>query len=324
MNRQTRDLGPTIAYLAVCLFWGSTYLAMKIGATSSFPPELFAGVRFFIAGLLMLLFAKCTKKAFPSTFRDGVRAAVPGLLMLMCCNGLVMFAAQWVDSGVTSLLLCTVPLFVALIECVLLGSIRLKPSDWACLLVGFLGIVLTIASGRGLGSIDLRGGLFIVCGSMLWAAGSVYVKREKPSGSTVSHVSLQMLAAGAGLMIVSFFMGEFSHVVVTRGAIYSMIYLIIFGSIIGYSCNMYVLQVWPAAIAVTSSYINPIVAVILGILFLKEPVNLPILLAMGLTLGSVVVLHTLRYREARRNALHQGLEKTAAQEELPEEAGVKG
>ncbi len=307
MIEQRRNLAPTIAYLAVCFFWGSTYLAMKIGATSSFPPELFAGVRFFIAGILLLLFTLLTRQAFPKSPKDAAQAALPGILMLMCCNGIVMYCAQWVDSGITSLLLCTVPLFVALIESVILRSESLSLSHWLCLLLGFLGMGLTIVSGQSLGSIDLRGGVLLLFGSVMWASGSVYAKRVTPSGSTASHISLQMLSAGIGLIIISFFMGEFSHVAVTKGAVWAMLYLILFGSLIGYSCNMYVIRVWPASIAVTSSYINPIVAVLLGILFLREAVNLHILLSMCVTLGSVVMLHILRYQKLRRKVLEEEL-----------------
>ena len=123
-----------LAYLAVCFFWGSTYLAIRIGVRD-FPPFMFAGIRFIIAGTLTILYSKLKGNIFPDNSKNIARISVVGLLMLLGGNGLVVFAEQWVHSGIASLLVATVPLFMAIIEIVIL---RDKSMDYK----GFLGLIL--------------------------------------------------------------------------------------------------------------------------------------------------------------------------------------
>lgn len=282
------------AYLAVCIIWGSTYLAMRI-AVSEFPPELFAGTRFLLAGAIVLIFAIANKKAFPESFMDIIKAAIPGIFMLMGANGLVMWAEQWVHSGVASLLLSTTPLFIAVIELMFFRSKKIDLVAWGLLILGFAGTAMLIITGKGVGSIDLKGGLIVLTASMLWAIGSIYSKRVKSSGHIITHIGIQMFSAGIGLTIVGICIGEVSKVHLTSNVVMSLLYLVVFGSIIGYSSNMYVLSKWPASLAITSAYINPIIAVILGVLLLKENMNLTMLFSMIITLGSVVLLHLRKY-----------------------------
>lgn len=286
--------GVTAAYLAVCIIWGSTYLAMRI-AVSSFPPELFAGMRFFIAGAMVLAYAVIRKKAFPNTIKDVFKAAVPGILMLMGSNGLIMWAEQWVHSGITSLLLAATPLFVAVIEVLIFRDGKMGRLGWGCLLTGFLGTGMLIVTGAGVGSIDLVGGMIVLAASILWSIGSIYSKKVSYSGDIASHIGIQMLAAGVGLALVGTLSGELSRVHFSMEGILALAYLVIFGSIIGYSSNMYVLSKWPASKAITSAYVNPIVAVILGVVLLNEDINFLMVMFMVLTLGSVVLLHLIKY-----------------------------
>lgn len=279
-----------IAYICVCIVWGSTFLAMRIGA-KAFPPELFAGIRFLLAGLIVLVFAMIKKYEFPKSFNDCVRASIPGILMLMISNGLVMWAAQWVESGITSILVSTAPLFVTLLEHILFRQDRKSITEWICIILGFFGTVMVIVSGSGIGSIDIFGGVLILSASVFWALGSIYSKKVKYSGHIASHIGLQMLVSGIGLTVFGFVIGEGSKVQINNNAVLAMAYLVIFGSAIAYSANIYVLSKWPASIASTSSYINPIVAVILGALILNEMINLKMIIFMIITIGSVVALH---------------------------------
>lgn len=291
MNKYKKEnIKVAIAYICVCIVWGSTFLAMRIGA-KAFPTELFAGIRFLLAGLIVLVFAMIKKYEFPNSFNDCVRASIPGVLMLMISNGLVMWAAQWVESGITSILVSTAPLFITVLEHILFREERKSIAEWILIILGFFGTVMVIVSGSGVGSIDIFGGVLILSASVFWALGSIYSKKVKYSGHIASHIGIQMLVSGIGLTVFGFIIGEGSRIQINNNAIWAMAYLVIFGSAIAYSANIYVLSKWPASIASTSSYINPIVAVILGALILNEMINLKMIIFMMITIGSVVALH---------------------------------
>ncbi|MDQ7092136.1 EamA family transporter [Desulfosporosinus sp. PR] len=261
-----------IAYIAVCILWGSTYLAIRIGV-SAFPPELFAGMRFLLAGLLMLMFGYFKKQKFPETFTDVRRQAIVGLFLLLGGNGLVVFAEQWVYSGIASLLLAIIPLFNAILELFLPNAAKLSPRGWLGLLLGFGGVAFLVLFDAGTEAVNISGVLLLVLAAFLWSVGSVYSQRFKPSGSTVINIGLQMLSGGIGLIIVGLFMGEASRVHLSTKGLGAMAYLILFGSILGYSSYIYVLQHWPASKAGTYAYINPLVGVFLGAVILAEPIS---------------------------------------------------
>lgn len=288
------EKGVIFAYITVCVLWGSTYLAMRV-AVEGFPPELFAGMRFLLAGIIVMFYALATKKEFPHSGKDVVKSAVPGVLMLMGSNGLVMWAEQWVHSGITSLLLSVTPLFVALIEVIVLRDTRIGRMGWACLIMGFVGTAMLVVSGAGVGSVDIKGGLLVLTAALLWSLGSIYSSRVKFSGNIATHIAIQMLAAGTGLTMLGLILGEAERVSLSTNMVMALIYLVIFGSIAGYSCNMYVLSKWPASKAITSAYVNPVVAVILGVAILNERINPAMVLCMIITLGSVVLLHFIKY-----------------------------
>jgi drug/metabolite transporter (DMT)-like permease len=298
MQQEVRVLknekGVIFAYITVCIVWGSTYLAMRV-AVGGFPPELFAGMRFLLAGIIVMAYAVAAKKEFPISGKDVIKAAVPGILMLMGSNGLVMWAEQWVHSGITSLLLSVTPLFVALVEVIVLRDTKIGTIGWGCLIMGFLGTVMLVVSGAGIGSVDAKGGFLVLAAALLWSLGSIYSSRVKFTGNIATHIAIQMLAAGTGLTILGLILGEAKKVSLSTNVVLALVYLVIFGSIAGYSCNMYVLSKWPASKAITSAYVNPIVAVILGVVILNEQINPAMILCMIITLGSVVLLHFIKY-----------------------------
>lgn len=276
------------AYIAVCILWGSTYLAIRIGV-SSFPPELFAGIRFLIAGLLMLGYAFSRRQKFPETFTDVRRQAVVGLFLLLGGNGIVVFAEQWVYSGIASLILAIVPLFNAVQEQFLPDVPKLSLRGWLGLLMGFSGVAyLVIDSGTK--SMNVLGVLLLVLAAFSWSVGSVYSQRFKPSGSTVINIGIQMLSGGIGLIIVGLFRGEASFLHLSIKALGAMAYLIFFGSILGYSSYIYVLQRWPASKAGTYAYVNPIVGVFLGALILGEPISFNVIVSSIIILGGVLLV----------------------------------
>jgi drug/metabolite transporter (DMT)-like permease len=284
-----------IAYILVCFFWGSTYLAIKIGV-QDMPPMFFAGIRFVIAGSLMILYSKSKGYTFPESGKKLALLSSIGLLMLLGGNGLVVYAEQWVDSGVASLMIATVPIFVALLEHVFIRDTRLTPKGLLGLLLGFGGVYFLLNPAETAGAINLEGVLVLLAASFFWSSGTVLSKKVKGKSSIVSNIGIQMFSGGIGLLLVSVITGEFSRLKVSANAIFAVLYLIIFGSLIGYSSYIYLLQKWPATKAGTYAYVNPVVAVSLGALFLGERVTSLMLISMAAILLGVVIVQKSKIR----------------------------
>lgn len=277
------------AYIAVCILWGSTYLAIRIGV-SAFPPELFAGIRFLIAGALMLLFARLMGLEFPTNLKSVRDQSIVGLFLLLGGNGLVVWAEQYVNSGIAALLVATIPLFMAVIELFIPGRPRIDFKGWLGLLIGFSGVAMLVLSNSGEGSVEIKGAVALLIAAFLWAIGSVYSKGFKPTGSVITNIAIQMLAGGIGLVIIGIVLGELPHVNLSTKGIGALLYLIVFGSWFGYSSYIYVLQKWPAAKAGTYAYVNPPVAVLLGALILGEPFTLTVLFSTVVILAGVLLV----------------------------------
>jgi drug/metabolite transporter (DMT)-like permease len=296
--KQNGDVKVKLAYAAVCIFWGSTYLAIRIGVRD-FPPALFAGIRFVIAGLLVLFFAKVKRYSFPSSFNEYKQLAIVGLLLLLGGNGLVVFASRWVHSGMSSLMFATVPLFMALLEALALKKRTLSMRGYMGLISGFGGIVLLVYSNYGKGAMDLKGASILLLAAICWSAGSIFSKGFHPTGSTVSHIGIQMLSGGSALSIAGIVMGEMSHIQLSAKGVGAILYLIIFGSVIAYSCYIYVLEKWSASKAGTYAYVNPVVAILLGAVILKESISFSVIISAMIILGSVFIVQASKDDDKR-------------------------
>jgi drug/metabolite transporter (DMT)-like permease len=288
INEQTKV---KLAFAAVCVLWGSTYIAIRIGV-SDFPPLLFAGTRFLTAGLLVLLFSRAKGYLFPVNRIEYIKLAVVGLLLLVGGTGLVVVVSRWVHSGMSALLISTIPLFMALLEVLVYKKSTLSVKGWVGLLTGFAGVVFLVISNNGTGAIDILGASLLLLAALSWAVGSIYSKSFQPTGSTFSHIGLHMLSGGIAFFIIGLALGEASRVHLTLKGVGAVLYLVVFGSIIAYSCYIYVLQKWPAAKAGTYAYVNPVVAIMLGALLLKESISFSVVLSSVVILGSVYVVQT--------------------------------
>ncbi len=278
-----------LAYILVSFFWGSTYLAIKIGV-EDMPPMFFAGVRFLIAGLIMIVFSYIRGYAFPAGKSEFSRLSLIGLFMLLGGNGLVVFAEQWVDSGVASLIMATIPIFAGVLEHFFIRTTRLTFKALSGLLLGFFGVYFLLVPAEHGISIDIPGILVLLSASFLWSTGTVLSKTFKGNSSIVSNIGIQMFAGGVGLMLVSAITGEFSRVRFSMNSVLAIAYLVVFGSLVAYSSYIYLLQKWPATKAGTYAYINPLVAVSLGAIFLGEKINFLMILSMvGIFLGVLIV-----------------------------------
>jgi drug/metabolite transporter (DMT)-like permease len=278
-----------VAWLLVCLLWGSTYLAIKVGV-GVLPPFLFAGLRFLTAGVLLFGGALLFGHHLPVRWQDWRDPAIVGVLLLAGGNAFVVWAEQYTPSGVASVFVVTVALWMAFFDAVIPGgSGALSWRVIIGLLVGFLGTVFLVgANPREILATDLRGPIALTSAAMSWSLGSVYGKRHPTASSPYVNAAIQMLAGGTVVTLVGTTLGEWSawHLH-ARGAL-AMGYLVVFGSIVGYSAYTYALRHAPATVVGTYAYVNPVIAVLLGWLVLHEVISGRMVVAMAMILAAVL------------------------------------
>lgn len=284
-----------LSYLTVCIVWGSTYLAIRVGVTDM-PFLVFAGVRFFTAGSIILLVSKIVGWKFPDQLDDYKTIAFAGIMLLFVSNGLVCWAEQWIDSGLTALLLAATPLFMALIEVIVPRDQRIGRLGWIGLLIGFLGVVYLFSPHLSLEGQTLPAMLAVLGASLNWAIASIYLKRRIVSGSMMPNVGIQMFAAGTLFLLAAAFFGGITLEEASADGIAALLYLIFIGSILAYTAFNYMLKALPAAKAGTYAYVNPVVAVILGYLILNEVVTRQTIVAALIILGGVVLVQVSKVK----------------------------
>jgi len=293
-----------IAYLIVCVFWGSTYLAIKIGV-SDLPPFLFAGLRFMVAGLILLALARALGDPLPRK-SDWRTLAIVGLLLLAGGNAFVVWSEQYIGSGIASIFVVTVAMWTALFDAIIPGG--QGELNWrivAGLLLGFLGTVLLVgATPAQILAADKRGPIALTLASASWALGTVYAKRHPTQSSPYMGAAFQMIVGGGAVALVGTILGEWPAWHLSARGIGAIAYLVVFGSILGFSAYSYALRHASATIVGTYAYVNPVIAVLLGWLLLHEPVGGRTFIAMAMILGAVLWIqlsHKLR-RSAGRPA----------------------
>jgi drug/metabolite transporter (DMT)-like permease len=291
-----------LAYLTVCIVWGSTYLAIRVAVTDM-PFLSFAGIRFFSAGALIIIFALLKGWPFPKSWQDYKTVIFAGSLLLFVSNGLICWAEQWIDSGLTALLVASVPLFMALIEVLIPRDHKLSPLGWFGLVIGFIGVAYLVSPNLTVGSKTLPAMLAVILASLNWAAASIYLKRRTVSGSMITNVGIQMISAGSIFLIVASIFGGISIAGASANGLSALIYLIFIGSILAYSAFNYMLKEIPAAKAGTYAYINPIVAVILGAIILKEVVTVQNLIAALIILAGVVLVQMSKVKPVNKQII---------------------
>jgi drug/metabolite transporter (DMT)-like permease len=278
-----------LAYLTVCIVWGTTYLAIRVGVME-LPPFLFGGARFLIAGLLLAAIARLAGLKFPAAKEEWAVLALGGVMLLFFGNGMLVWAEQYVDAGAASIYVVTVAIWSALFDALVPGGT--VPLTWrlaAGLLIGLLGaVVLTGTTPRALMASDLKAPLVLLGASASWGLGSVMLKRRPTGASALSAAAVEMVTGGLALLCLSFARGEHLHLPLSRSAWISFAYLVVLGSIVGYTAYAYALNHVPATIVGTYAYVNPVVAVLLGWLLLGEDLSTRKVLGMAVILGAVL------------------------------------
>ncbi len=284
------ELNNWLAYLAVCLFWGSAYVAIKIGVTG-IAPLFFTALRFSIAGALMLVFAFLKGIPFPDHPREYIQSAIIGLLILFGGPGFVGLASRYISAGAVSLIVAAIPLVIAIMQMLYYPKLRnASPRIWIGLLIGFSGVAILIISGGGDVNLDLRGVALCLISVVLWSVGTLYSGTVRLTSHAIVQSGLQMLFAGLGILAASFASGENHSLNVSIESLLALLFLILFGSILAYSAYMHIIKSWPLSKANTYAYINPMVAVLMGWLILKEPITPSILLSMTVILSGVILV----------------------------------
>ncbi|HEY0427227.1 MAG TPA: EamA family transporter [Pyrinomonadaceae bacterium] len=304
-NRQITKINPDrslilliAAFAAVYIFWGSTYLAIKY-AIETLPPLLMAGARFTFAGAILLIWARFSKDYEKPKAAHWKTSFIVGTLLLLGGNGGVVYAEHHLSSSLAALLVATEPFWIVLLSWLWLKGARPNLKAVLGIAVGFLGVWLLI-SGQSPGgataggdSMQLFGTIAVIAAAFSWATGSIYGLRAPVPKSSLQTAGMQMFAGGLVLLAVSLIAGEwsnFSIAQVSANSWFGLVYLIVFGSLIGFTAYSWLLKNAQPAMVATYAYVNPIIAVFLGWLIAGESFTGQMLVGAGVIVGSVVLI----------------------------------
>jgi drug/metabolite transporter (DMT)-like permease len=285
-----------VAFAAIYVLWGSTYLAIKY-VIETLPPFISAGARFSLAGATLFIVGRFSKDYKKPTLRQWRASAVVGTLLFLGGNGGVVIAEHHITSGLAALLVATEPFWVVLLSWLWLKGAR---PDWRValgLLIGFAGVYLLIG-GNGAVQVgseinQLFGMILVIAAGLCWATGSIYGVRAPASKSPILASGMQMLAGGSAQLLVGTLMGEwagFEISAVSRNSWFALVYLLIFGSLIAFTAYSWLLKNARPAMVATYAYVNPVIAVILGWAIAGESFTGRTLLGAGVIVGSVVMI----------------------------------
>jgi drug/metabolite transporter (DMT)-like permease len=302
-----------LAFAAVYLIWGSTYLGIRY-AIETLPPFLMAGTRFSIAGIILFTWALLNGESIRSSFSQWPKALAIGGLLLLGGNGGVTWAEKYIPSGFAALFVATEPLWVVVLN----WALSHKRPNWKVLLgvfIGMVGVALLVGDGLNAGlvgsSASFMAAIVVLLASFSWAAGSVYANRNPIKASTSMAAGMQMIGGGCLLLLLALVAGDFPRLNMAAASwvsIGAFFYLLIFGSLVGFTAYSWLLRNVSPASAATYAYVNPVVAVLLGWLIASEPLTLRMVIAAGIIIGSVALITTFGREHttptAAPNAVH--------------------
>jgi len=278
----------------IYLVWGSTFFAIRL-AIDSVPPFIMAGTRFTLAGLLLYAFVRLRKKTARPTFAQWRSATLVGCLMLVGGNGMISWSELYVPTGLAALMVGMVPLWMALLDWLFYRGPRPTPLMVSGLGMGFLGLYALVGAPKlGGDTVEPIGAIVIVCACASWALGSLQSRRANLPKSPLLATAMQMFSAGVALFTLGTCCGEWSHFDIssmTRTSCLSILYLTLFGSILAFSCYVWLLRVTSAARVSTYAYVNPLIAIMLGAIFLGESISTRVILAGMAIIMAVVMIN---------------------------------
>lgn len=301
-------LNVILAFAIVYIVWGSTYFFIQ-KAVQSFPPFMLGALRFFAAAFIMLIWC-VYKKEKVFDLKQVMHAVLGGLLLLFIGNGAVIWVEQYMPSAIVAIMVSSSPLWFVLLDKPKWGQNLRSKSTIFGLVMGFFGVVLLfyksiVTSVSGGSGIEAGGMILVTLAAMSWAGGSLYSKYYSSGSSAIVNSTWQMLAAAVAFAIGGLLRGEqngFEIQSVSPEGWWSVAYLVLFGSIAGFSAYVWLLKVRSATQVSTYAYVNPVVAVLLGVLFANERISILQISGLGVILLSVMMINLARYRK-EKNAL---------------------
>ena len=295
-NKPSRLL-VVLAFAAVYVIWGSTYLGIRL-AIETLPGFVMAGTRFTLAGLILLTWSRLKGERFLLSTIQWQKALIVGGLLLLCGNGGVTWAEKYVATSLAALLVATEPLWVVILNWILTHK---RPNSKVLLgvFIGLAGVSLLVSDGLSIGNnnswLSLVGAGVVILAGFGWAAGSVYSNRHPIDSSTSMASGMQMMSGGVLLLVLALATGDFGRLNLTNASwtsIGAFFYLLVFGSLVGFTAYSWLLNNVTPAMATTYAYVNPVVAVFLGWLIAGEPITSRMLLAAVVIISSVVLITT--------------------------------
>lgn len=281
-----------IAWIAVCLIWGTTYLGIKI-ALETIPPFLMGGLRYLTAGVLLAAILRLRGHRMPA-MTAWPSLAIVGFFMLAFGNGGVVLAEQSLPSGLTAVLIGTSPFWMTGVDALFSRGRVIHPRQWIGLAIGFAGIVMLVWPEITAGGVSGRkfawGVVAVQAACAGWALGSAYTKRHVLPSDILGSAAMQMIFGGASMLIIGTLLGEWPALGFTPKTAAWLAYLTIAGSLVAYACFSYALKHLDVAIVSLYTYVNPVIAVILGTLLLGEPFHMRMLVAAAVILIGMVTV----------------------------------
>lgn len=293
MSQARSPLLIIMAFFAIYVIWGSTYVLNKIAVTE-LPPFMLAGIRFITAGILIFVLAKLSGKSLRISRKQLINTIIAGFLFLSFGNGVVVWALRFVDSGFAALVISAQPLTVLLLMLILDGK-RIQPMSLVGIFLGLLGIYLLVSQKQVTSEENSMLGIAMIFACLLsWSYGSLFVGRANLPSNHFVNTGYQMFTAGIILGIASMGFNEpwIAPINWSSATQFSMILLIIFGSIVAFTAFNYLLKVVSPEKVATSTYVNPIIAMILGWYFLNEQITIQSAVAAAILLTGVYFINT--------------------------------
>ncbi len=295
-----------LAFGAVYIIWGSTYLAIRY-AVETIPPFLMMGIRSVIAGIVLYLWSKIQKRA-EIRQQHFVPLFIIGISFFLFGHGLLAWAQQRVPSGLAAVLIASESLWIFIIETIFIRDTRVRSKGIVGLIIGFIGIIYLIASTEGINTsnADFTASLAIILSSLFWSGGAVYSRIAKLPSSPFLSAGVELIIGGIFLLIAAYFAGEMNFIRLSTISLRSVLglgYLIVFGSVITFSAYVWLLRHTSATRISTHTYVNPIIAIVLGWIVADESLTLQLFIATTLIIISVYLVLNDQLKDTKSSSI---------------------
>jgi drug/metabolite transporter (DMT)-like permease len=290
------------SFAAIYLLWGSTYFAIALGL-QSMPPFLLMGIRSLCGGSILIGLGG--RNAIDASGRTWLNAGLCGLLFFVGCHGILALAQQKVPSGIAAIVLATIPFWIVLIDFLIPHGARPEPRTLIALVPGFAGVAIVAwqnVSRNGVGVFPI---LLLLVAALSWSAGTALSRRTSGDGSSLSISGMQLSLGGIALFLISWLSGEMRHFApnaVSTVSVEAAAYLIVAGSVVGFAAYHWLLDNVPTPLVSTYTFVNPVIAVLLGTTFLGEPLSAAMLFGGCLVIASVLAVWRIEHSPSRSPA----------------------